>query len=149
MKICKYCGKEIIEKKRKFCNLECRKSFYDSEEEKEKRREYMREYNKKYYDEESNRQKRKEYMNNYMKEYLQNEEHHEKHKQMVRKHWNSIGQEKKKEYRKDFIERHPRYFDEKRKVYIENNRDKWNAYCRERYHRMKLQKKENENAKEI
>lgn len=110
MKVCKYCGKEITEPRRKFCNLECRKSFYDSEEEKKKRREYMRRYNDKYFSKEENSQKRREYMRIYMKEYFKDEEHREKRRELSRKQFRD---------------------------YRNRNREKLNAYCRERYHKIK------------
>lgn len=136
MKVCKFCGKEIIEKKRKFCNLECRNSFYDSEE--GKRREYMREYRKKYYEEESNRQKRKEYMRAYMKEYLQDEEHRKKHQELMRNYMISLPEEKKKEYSRKKYARIGREENTRRcREYIRRNREKWNAYLRERYHKIK------------
>lgn len=138
MKVCKFCGKEIVEKKRKFCNLECRKSFYDSEEEKKKRREYMREYNKKYYEEESNRQKRKEYMSAYMKEYFQDEEHRKKHQELMRNYINSLPEEKKKEYARKKYAKMGREENTRRcREYQRKNREKWNAYLRERYRKIK------------
>lgn len=145
--VCKFCGKGIIGgRKRKFCDKKCRDAFYHTDEMKKKKREYMERY---YQDEEKNK-KRKEYMNNYMKEYFQDEEHYKKHRECMKNYQKSLSVEKKREINK---KRYAKIGREKNtenfRNYVENNRDKWNAYCRERYHRMKLQKQENENAKEI
>lgn len=87
----------------------------------------------------------KEYRAEYMKNYrAENRDQINANKRYWLKHNPEKVKAQAKKDNKKFYEKHkndPKYKArnaESTKRWRENNRDKWNAYCRERYHRKKL-----------